>query len=93
MDYNWWFCKNCGSMNSRHISICSECGVSNSKISIVPAFPDTKMRPGDWLCNKCNVLIFASKSECRRCKTKKPSFNQLTVSELNKSNINRKHGD
>lgn len=29
-------------------------------------------RTGDWDCPNCEVLIFASKSECRKCKAQKP---------------------
>lgn len=29
-------------------------------------------RPGDWLCPVCHVYIFASKTECRKCHTKRP---------------------
>ena len=29
------------------------------------------MRPGDWWCNKCKDFVFASRTECRKCGTKK----------------------
>lgn len=29
-------------------------------------------RAGDWICPKCNVTIFASKQECRKCYSKRP---------------------
>jgi len=37
------------------------------------ATPSTNsMRPGDWWCKNCNDFVFASKSECRKCGSKKP---------------------
>lgn len=30
-------------------------------------------RPGDWMCPKCNVSIFASKDACRKCDSVKPA--------------------
>lgn len=29
------------------------------------------MKPGDWNCPICNVIIFRSKNECFKCKSKK----------------------
>ena len=29
-------------------------------------------RVGDWICQKCNVNIFASKQECKKCNSKRP---------------------
>lgn len=33
---------------------------------------NTEIKFGDWMCPVCNVNIFRSKNECRKCKTKKP---------------------
>lgn len=42
---------------------------SSRSVSVV------KRRAGDWECPNCEVLIFASKSECRKCKAQKPTYN------------------
>eukprot|EP01115_Flamella_aegyptia_P001530 TRINITY_DN12519_c0_g1_i1.p1 TRINITY_DN12519_c0_g1~~TRINITY_DN12519_c0_g1_i1.p1 ORF type:complete len:183 (-),score=31.45 TRINITY_DN12519_c0_g1_i1:23-571(-) len=33
------------------------------------------MKPGDWICPNCNDVIFASKSNCRKCNAPKPNNN------------------
>ena len=33
----------------------------------------TETKPGDWTCGECGINVFASKSECFRCRTPKPA--------------------
>jgi ribosomal protein L40E len=30
------------------------------------------MKPGDWICQECNALVFASKNSCFKCSAPKP---------------------
>jgi len=34
-----------------------------------------EMRPGDWVCPRCNDHVFAKNSACRRCGTPRPTTN------------------
>ncbi len=34
---------------------------------------DNKIKYKDWLCPKCNMLIYGSKPECVKCHTKNPN--------------------
>ena len=34
--------------------------------------PSSNARPGDWTCPSCSANVFASKTECFRCRTPKP---------------------
>lgn len=38
----------------------------------MPLAPGDALRPGDWKCPNCGDHVFASRSECRKCKTLKP---------------------
>jgi predicted RNA-binding Zn-ribbon protein involved in translation (DUF1610 family) len=38
----------------------------------MPLAPSEALRPGDWKCPNCGDHVFASRSECRKCKTLKP---------------------
>lgn len=37
-----------------------------------PGIPTGHCHVGDWMCPKCNVMIWASKPECRKCNSKRP---------------------
>jgi len=37
-----------------------------------------EMRPGDWICPKCNDHVFAKNSACRRCNTPNPNQDAST---------------
>jgi hypothetical protein len=40
---------------------------------------------GDWVCPKCNFLIYGSKNQCKKCKTYKPGFiYQKSISSIYK---------
>ena len=48
---------------------------------------------GDWICPNCKVNIFRSKSECKKCKIKKPekninNYNNLEYNKLYEKTIN-----
>ncbi|AYV77834.1 MAG: E3 ubiquitin-protein ligase Mdm2 [Edafosvirus sp.] len=85
-----WICLNCSDKQFARNTECRKCKKPKgwvpteeskpapaSAIAITPAVPKGG-RAGDWLCPKCNVVIWASKDKCKKCDTPKPT---ATVTE------------
>ena len=62
-----------------------------------------RMRPGDWQCEKCGAIVFASKRECFRCGAPQPPaeesrglthshFSSLTVKNAVVDALRDRHG-
>ena len=74
-----WKCS-CGGDNFASRTQCYRCGND----SPTPGRPlavtrEVQVRPGDWSCPACGVLVFASRSECFKCKVR---LRSLLASEL-----------
>ena len=55
-----WQCKDCSTLSGLFDLNCRECGRQRQN-------PGAKK---DWLCPKCNQMIFASKNKCLKCNSK-----------------------
>jgi len=76
-------CRRCGQMNP------SSGGFGQQQIMAMPcsgggaggygvsgyggAGAELELRPGDWICPRCNDHVFARNSACRRCSTPRPA--------------------
>merc|ERR1712241_837909 len=79
-----WSCPACGNLVYASKSACGKCntpkpvGGIDAMVNLIggaggkgPTPPGGK--PGDWLCPNCGNLVYASKIECGKCGTPKPS--------------------
>mmetsp|Transcript_66098 Transcript_66098/g.158113 ORF Transcript_66098/g.158113 Transcript_66098/m.158113 type:complete len:555 (+) Transcript_66098:63-1727(+) len=83
-----WICPTCDGLVFASRAECRKCGTSKpaskpvsvetpgSTSSAVPGgdswCAQAASRPGDWMCPICNETVFASKSECRKCRSVRP---------------------
>ncbi|DAC23294.1 MAG TPA: hypothetical protein HA345_04125, partial [Candidatus Thalassarchaeaceae archaeon] len=54
---------------------------------------DSRMKPGDWMCPKCNNHNFASKTSCNRTGCEEPKPNDTSGQGGNRSWSNQRGGD
>ncbi len=71
------YCK-CGNSKPISLSLSSTCLLITNRLNLLPPQPLPKgssvMHPSiNWKCLTCNVLIFAKKTHCRKCKQPKGS--------------------
>lgn len=92
-------CRRCGQLNPGAGEAGSQLtphGGSNER-HIGSTFPagggGTDMRPGDWLCPRCNDHVFAKNNACRRCSTPRPSTDGGGFSQVVSGSQNMKPGD
>jgi ribosomal protein L37AE/L43A len=57
---NEWQCEMCSYSNLDFRKVCHQCGWKNNNIVV-------RMREGDWLCDKCENVNFARRTECFIC--------------------------
>lgn len=71
-----WTCAACHSVNPQYSEQCGVCGAHPSPSSqapplsppgTTPAAASVEQRHPDWMCAKCGVHNYASRSRCRRC--------------------------
>jgi Zinc finger, C3HC4 type (RING finger) len=77
-----WRCENCHDLVFASRSACRKCNAKkpapvrqqtvNNNAEGRSSRPMEGARPGDWWCENCNDLIFASRGECRKCHATKP---------------------
>lgn len=62
-----WYC-GCGVLNFSYRDKCFKCSTFKSKSrNNALTSSSSGARAGDWHCPKCNELVFASRSACRKC--------------------------
>ncbi|CAE8674136.1 unnamed protein product, partial [Polarella glacialis] len=78
-----WNCRGCGDLQFARNGTCRRCGqekpsdaglspaVATAPVAVQGAKSD--LRPGDWVCPRCNDHVFARNDNCRRCQTGRPS--------------------
>lgn len=71
-----WTC-GCGFTvhGSRNLSSCPKCRRSK------PTATKRSHQESDWLCPKCNFIVFGRNEECRKCKTPRASKKELKSTE------------
>lgn len=73
-DWDCNFCGNTGNFKSR--TNCRRCGKGKyDKGTYDKGKPQTAKRTGDWTCPGCNFNCYAYKTECSKCKIKRPDLN------------------
>lgn len=69
----YWRCKECSAISGLFDLDCRGCGRQRQN-------PNIKK---DWLCPKCNQIIFASKKKCLKCNSKQGDWKCINCSYLN----------
>ena len=65
-----WKCS-CGGDNFASRTQCYRCGNDSPAPGRMLAVKrEVQVRPGDWSCPECGVLVYASRSECFKCKVR-----------------------
>eukprot|EP00927_Polykrikos_kofoidii_P036391 TRINITY_DN3072_c0_g1_i1.p1 TRINITY_DN3072_c0_g1~~TRINITY_DN3072_c0_g1_i1.p1 ORF type:complete len:869 (+),score=121.65 TRINITY_DN3072_c0_g1_i1:81-2609(+) len=78
-----WICSNCNDLVFARNDQCRRCGtgkhLAQSRRSHPPedlhqgrSSPQQTMKDGDWICSKCDDLVFARNDRCRRCGNERP---------------------
>jgi hypothetical protein len=75
-----WKCV-CGSINFKKRNNCRDCDKAKP----------LSLRPGDRICEKCNDIIFASRSSCRKCNP--DSNNKPNIIQIEQKNFSVRAGD
>lgn len=77
-----WNCRVCGDLQFGRNIVCRRCGADRpldaGLTAAVPTLPSRELvgreplRPGDWICPRCNDHVFSRHDACRRCATPRP---------------------
>lgn len=87
-----WNCKMCGDLQFARNAACRRCGAEKppdagltqpvatpAATPVAVKSPGSDLRPGDWMCPKCNDHVFARNEHCRRCGTTRPTGADLAA--------------
>ncbi|XP_051131426.1 uncharacterized protein LOC127251666 [Andrographis paniculata] len=75
-----WYCGalNCGSHNYASRTSCYRCGAAkdycgfSAGVMASAGYPSDSLpgwKTGDWICSRCSMHNYASRTECYKCKT------------------------